>query len=110
MAKGSELTKAQMTELFRKNAELIRIKNEVSQDKFAIDCDMSPSTYKRIVSGQRQIDAAYSLLLLCVKYHVHVYDLFEFDDDVYRILGKIDKLNPEQLKHIEYIIDYELNK
>lgn len=110
MNNGEYLSREEMTELFRKNAEKIRLANDVSQEKFATDCAMSPSTYKRIITGQRLIDAAYSLYRLCKVYDVRVYDLFELDDDIYRIATKLDKLAPEQLKHIEYIIDYELNK
>lgn len=110
MPKANDLTRDSMTELFIKNAERIRLKHEESQERFANNCDMSRATYTRIITGKRQVDAAYSLLRLCVEYGVHVYDLFELDDDTYRIASKLDKLTPDQQKHIEYLIDYELKR
>lgn len=108
MAKVKELTKEELSILFRKNAELTRIERGVSQEKFAESIDMSCSMYKRLITGQRQVDAAYALLRLCAIYDVHVFDLFELEDEVYRVASKYNRLDEEQRRHVEYIIDREL--
>lgn len=107
--KAKELTKEQLSVLFRTNAEKVRIDAGVTQEQFARSVGMSCSMYKRIVTGQRQVDAAYALLRLCAVYDVRIYDLFEICDDSYRIAHKYDKLSPDQKKHIEFLLDDLIN-
>lgn len=104
------LSKAELTALFRKNAEQVRINAGVSQEKFADSIDMSVSMYKRLVTGQRNVDAAYALYKLCVLYNVRLFDLFELDYDIYRIASKIERLDKEQAEFIEMIVDRELSR
>ena len=109
MPKAKDLTRELMTEIFITNAERIRLEHEESQEKFAVNCGMSRATYTRIINGKRMVDAAYSLLRLCVVYDIRIFDLFDIDDDVYRIAGKLNKLSSKQLARIEHIVDYDVN-
>lgn len=110
MPKAKDLTRERMTEIFIANAERIRLEHEESQEKFANNCAMSRATYTRIISGKRMVDAAYSLLRLCVVYGIRVNELFDLEDDSYRIINKLDRLTDEQRRRIEYLIDYDLEQ
>lgn len=106
----AKLSKSQLTDLFRKNAEKVRLEAGVSQEKFAESIDMSVSMYKRLVTGCRQVDAAYALYKLCTVYNVRIFDLFELDYDIYRLASKLQQLDQEQLEFIEKIVDRELSR
>ena len=110
MANSKTMTKLQATELFGLNAERTRINHNVSQEKFAESIDMSLSMYKRIITGQRQVDAAFALLRLCALYDVHIYELFELDDDVYQVARMYSQLDDEQREYIKYIINREIKR
>ena len=108
MANSKTMTKLQATELFGLNAEKVRLKHNVSQERFAESIDMSLSMYKRIITGQRQVDAAFALLRLCALYDVHIFELFELDDEIYRMAANINKLDADQREYIDYIICREM--
>lgn len=110
MANSRTMTKLQATELFGLNAERTRINHNVSQEKFAESIDMSLSMYKRLITGQRQVDAAYALLRLCALYNVHIYELFELDDEVYQVARMFSKLDDEQKEHIKYMMQREIKR
>lgn len=96
-------------EVFTNNIEKERIKLRYSQVDWAKKLNMSLSTYKRLISGRTMnvdIFLAKRLYDLTGKF---LFELFEEDLDVFKIISRIRRLTPRQLNFINAIIDFESN-
>lgn len=104
------ITDNEMLDNFRRNIEIERKKKGYTQQEMAERIGMSLSSYRRMISGEMSLNASIVIKNLYFETGLCLHEMLEVNDPYLNVLKKARKLNREQIKFIEYIIDYELKK